>query len=212
MLKYIYTFLAITLITSACTNNESKKSQTQDSVVTNTIPTSTEREEDLTNVITRFVRAYITQDNDKANKLIHPDLGFTVIYRPGVVDAFVRVDSIDFRNPIPEYYAYPEITNDFSLMYTTLPTFDCGTEKWSKLGFYCDTTVHPLQLSNIIAFDNTSNEDKISEDELLKIENDEQNSFRVILTSETPLIFHVQLYKGAWYVTTLDRAYGTCEA
>lgn len=212
MYRYIYTFLVITLILSACTNNDSKKSQTQDSVVTNSVPNSIDVEDDLTNVITRFVRAYITQDNDKANKLIHPELGFTVIYRPGVADAFVRVDSINFRNPIPDYYAYPKITNDFSLTYASLPTFDCGTERWSKLGFYCDTTIHPLQLSNIISFDNAYNEEKISEDELLKIEQHEQNSFRVILTSETPLIFHVQQYRGAWYVTTLDRSYASCDA
>lgn len=212
MRKYIIGCGMLALLIGACTNNETKTKETQDSSVVN-VPTEVlTTDVNLTEVITRFVRAYASQDNGKANNLIHPDLGFTVIYRPGVADTFEKVDSINFQHPIPSHFAYPTISNDYALTFESLPSYDCGTEKWDKEGFFCDTTAHPRQLSNIIAFENEFDEDKVSEDELLKIEQYEANSFRIIVTTRIPLVFHVQRYKGGWYVTTLDRAYASCES
>lgn len=175
-------------------------------------PITVEEENDLTEVITRFVRAYASKDNNKVNRLIHPDLGFTIIYRPGAADTFVQVDSINFSKSVPDYFPYPTIKNDYALVFEKLPEFDCGREKWTKLGFFCDTTSHPNQLSNIVAFEKEFDESTLPEEQLDKIEVNEAASFRVILTLDTPLVFHVQRYQGAWYVTTLDRAYAGCDA
>lgn len=175
-------------------------------------PVTIEETNQLTEVITRFVRAYISRDNDKVNRLIHPDLGFTVIYRPGVSDTFVKMDSIDFAKPVPAYFPYPDVQNNYMLTFEKLPEFDCGTEKWNKLGFFCDTVKHPNQLSNIVAFEKEFDESRFSERQLEQLEKSEAESFRIIVTSDTPLVFHVQMYQGNWYVTTLDRAYAGCDA
>lgn len=195
-------------------NQKSKNStteQTNDTVV-NIIPVTVEEQNQLSEVITRFVRAYNSKDNAKINALIHPELGIYIIYRPGAADTFIRMDSLDFSKPVPEVFAYPDFSTEYALTFDKLPTFDCGTEKWDKLGFVCDTTSHPNQLSNIAAFEEEFNENQFSEAELNKIEIAEKESYRVIVTADIPLIFHVRKYKGAWYVMTLDRAYAGCDA
>lgn len=211
MYRILGAVILLSIVMASCGQRTTDTAAKQDSVV-RVIPTSMEEKIELTEVITRFVRAYSSKDNYKVNRLIHPDLGFTVIYRPGAAETFVRVDSIDFSKSIPDYYPYPDIKNDYTLVFEKLPEFDCGREKWSKLGFFCDTTSHPNQLSNIVAFEKEFDEVKVSEKQLDEIEENEAASFRVILTSDTPLIFHVQHYQGVWYVTTLDRAYAGCDA
>lgn len=211
MQKYILGLGVAVLFFASC-NSTTKKEENKKGSVAVIAPDSQEETNNLSDVITRFVRAYSSKDNAKANKLIHPDLGFTVIYRPGASDDFLYVDSVDFSKPLPEYYAYEDFSHDFSLTYEKLPKFDCGTEKWNKQGFFCDTTSHPNQISNIIAFNKEFEAENYSEADLEKAEKSEAESYRVIVTGVTPLIFHVQLYQGKWYVTTLDRAYAGCDA
>lgn len=211
----MYRVLGVVILLSAlltsCGQPNSKERTTKDSVEIVT-PVTVEEKNDLAELVTRFVRAYASKDNNKVNRLVHPELGITVIYRPGASDTFVKLDSIDFTKPMPDYFPYPELNNDYMLTFEKLPEFDCGTEKWNKLGFFCDTTSHPNQLSNIVAFEKEFDEAKFSEEELDKLEVAEAESFRVIVTTATPLVFHVRRYKGVWYVTTLDRAYAGCDA
>ena len=203
--------LMITLFFSCNQGNKSKKVDTVDSADV-VFPVTIDDQNQLSEVITRFVSAYISKDNAKANALIHSDLGLYIIYRPGASDTFIKVDSLDFSKPIPEVFAFPDFTTEYSLTFEKLPSFDCGTEKWDKTGFYCDTTSHPYQLSNIAAFEDEFDEDRFSEDDLAKLEIAEKESYRIIVTADYPLIFHVRKYKGMWYVTTLDRAYAGCDA
>ncbi|WP_140936776.1 hypothetical protein [Sphingobacterium lumbrici] len=210
MKSLFFTIFCVMLLFSCCNQNKSKEQGAQDSTQIK-VPQSEEEIEQLSEVITRFVRAYINQDNQKANALIHPELGLTVIHRPGVADVFTRVDSIDFAHPIPEYFPYPTFSNDYALTFESLPTFDCGTEKWTKEGFFCDTTSHPDQLSRIAAFQKEFNQQEFSEAQIEKIKDTEKKSYRVILTSSEPLIFHLQQQEGVWYITVLDRAYAGCD-
>ncbi|ERJ58000.1 hypothetical protein M472_04400 [Sphingobacterium paucimobilis HER1398] len=196
----------------SCGPGSTKKEEEKKDSVAGVIPSTIDENNELSEVITRFVRAYASRDNDKVNRLVHPDLGFTIIYRPGASDTFVRIDSINFAKAMPEYYPYPNIQNDYVLVFEKLPEFDCGTEKWSKLGFFCDTTSHPNQLSNIAAFEKEFDESIFSEEQLDNLERNEAQSYRIIVTTKDPLIFHVQRYKGGWYVTALDRAYAGCDA
>ena len=208
---HISLVLLFVLLISCNQGKKSDKVTSQDSVIA-VAPVTVEQQNQLSEVITRFVRAYSSKDNAKANALIHPEIGIYIIYRPGAGDTFVKMDSLDFSNPIPEVFAYPELTIDFPLTYEKLPSFDCGTEKWDKVGFVCDTTSHPNQLSNIAAFEDEFDENKFSEDDLIQIERAEKESYRIIITSDYPLVFHVRKFNGAWYVTTLDRAYAGCDA
>ncbi|MBE8721508.1 hypothetical protein [Sphingobacterium pedocola] len=211
MKALFFTIFCATLLFSSCNQNRSKEQETEDSTQIK-VPQSHEEIQQFREVVTRFVRAYISQDNRKANALLHPDLGFTVIYRPGVADVFAKVDSIDFAHPVPAYFPYPIFSNDYVLTFESLPTFDCGTEKWSKEGFFCDTTSHPDQLSRIAAFQKEFNKQELSEAQIEEIKAAEKKSYRVILTGRDPLIFHLQQQEGAWYITVLDRAYAGCDA
>lgn len=209
-MKNIYTFLCGCLILmTSCTSSNKKTEETKDSTA---IPTAVfpEDTKGINEVISRFSDAYLRQDNEKANALVHPELGLFIIYRPGASNAYERVDSIDFEKPVPEYFPYTTFENDFILTYEDLPSFDCGGEKWDKLGFFCDTTVQANELTEIASFNHEFN--GISDAELAEIKELEKGTFRVILTKDENLIFHVKKYQGNWYVFVLDRAYGWCDA
>lgn len=212
----MYKFLTFTVLLAAlfvsCGQGSKKQEEGKKDTLEVAPPTGMEESASLNEVITRFVRAYASKDDGKINNLIHPELGLIVIYRPGASDTFVRIDSINFAKAMPAYYPYPSIQNDYVLVFEKLPEFDCGTEKWTKLGFFCDTTSHPNQLSNIAAFEKEFDESVFSEAQFENLEKNEAQSYRVIVTTKDPLIFHVQRYKGGWYVTVLDRAYAGCDA
>ena len=199
--------LAIFIV--SCTSTNEKKEETKDSTENRSIAFP-EDTQGISEVITRFVRAYISQDAEKANALIHPQLGLYIIYRPGASDRYERVDRLDFKHPIPEHFSYTRFENDYPLTFDKLPTFDCGAETWDKLGFFCDTTSQADQLTKIAAFEHEYGE--TSADELKQIEELEKDTFRVILTKDENLIFHVKKYQDKWYVLVLDRAYGWCDA
>ncbi|HLS93922.1 hypothetical protein BC792_11826 [Sphingobacterium allocomposti] len=192
----------------SCTSSNKKTEEKKDSTENTQIPSAETQQ--ITETITRFTRAYISQDNQKANALIHPDLGLYVIYRPGAADTYERVDSIDFQKPLPTHFPYTTFENEYVLRFDKLPVYDCGGEKWDKLGFFCDTTEQAIQLTRIAEFRQEFGE--VGDDELKTITEIEKDSFRVILTKNENLIFHVKKYNGAWYVTVLDRAYGWCDA
>ncbi|MBD1421026.1 hypothetical protein [Sphingobacterium chuzhouense] len=197
------------ILMTSCTSSNKKTEETKDTMDTPTaiFPEDTQG---ISEVITRFTRAYLSQDKEKANALIHPDLGLYVIYRPGAADTYEKLDSIDFSRPTPEYFPYVTFENDYALTFEKLPVFDCGEEKWDKLGFFCDTTSQANQLTTIATFDHEFN--GISDDELTEIKQLEKDTFRVILTKDENLIFHVKKYQDKWYVFVLDRAYGGCDA
>lgn len=210
-MKRIIWVIWCSILVQSC--NQTKSTSTDEKDSTQVVaPKTVEEVQQISEVITKFVRAYISQDQQKINALLHPDLGLTIIYRPGVADVFTRVDSIDFTKPVPEYFAYPKFNNDYVLTFEKLPDYDCGTEKWSKEGFFCDTSRHPDQLSNIALFQKEFNDKKFSDEQIESIKLNEKNTYRIVLTASENLIFHVEMYQGQWYVTTLDRAYAGCDA
>lgn len=163
-------------------------------------------------VVTQFVAAYNAQDNGAVNAFIHPDQGLIIVHRPGAVDWFEKVEKIDFGNPVPSYHAYDSATHSYPLRIASLPTYACETESWNKEGLYVDTlgTTNILQpiATHLDEFDDV----ELDTDYEADIEQAESGSYRVVLTSETPLVFHIKEIDGTWYVTILDRAYGDCSA
>lgn len=213
--KYILFFVALTLFLGSC-NNKQKQASGATDTVTRVALDNPEKIQQISEVITRFVRAYQSQDNGKANALIHPDHGIAIVYRPGAMDNFTVVDSLDFSKPVPESYPYTTFPNDKVLTFEALPEFQCDTDKWTKLGFFCDSTSTSKTnvLETIAKFQDEYNEVKFDDTMKAQISNLENGSFRVILNpaKEHFLIFHVKQFDGAWYVTLLDRSYGNCDA
>lgn len=209
--RHILSLWALLLVWGCNQGTKPSESDQKDSVDT-VVPTTAEEVQSISEVITRFARAYASKDNAKANQLIHPDLGIYIIYRPGVADNFVKMDSLDFQSPFPSFYAYTDLEHDFALTFDKLPEINCDDFTWDKQGFICDTTARPQQLLRIAEFANEFNEGEYTSSDLKNLEAIGNQSFRVIITAEEALIFHVQNYLGKWYVNVLDRAYTNCDA
>lgn len=206
---FLLTVFALLLLT-ACNQKNTSNTVQVDSVLVS-VP-AVILDSTLYKTIYAFVEAYENKSNAEVNKFIHPNLGLTIIHRPGVMDVFSQIDSFSFNDPIPDYREYESIENKFVLAFDALPEFDCGLEKWNKEGFFCDTTVRPNQFTQIIDFEKEFERDKYTEEFIDQIKLEEKESYRVILTSDFPLIFHVRKYQGSWFVTVLDRAYAGCDA
>ncbi|WFB63657.1 hypothetical protein PZ892_00280 [Sphingobacterium sp. WM] len=213
--NYSLGLLAFILLLGSC-NNSSKTASAEQDTVTRASLNKPEEIQQISEVITRFARAYLSQDNEKVNALIHPEHGLAVIYRPGVMDDFKLVDSFDIRNPVPAHYPYTTFENDKTLTFESLPEFQCDTDKWTKYGFMSDTTKTSVThlLDTIMKYQGEYNEVKYDEATLKKVSILEDGSYRVILnpTDEHFLIFHVKQFEGSWFVTLLDRSYGNCDA
>jgi len=207
MKKLLWTLLISSIFAVSCNSSSKKNEDNKDAA--DSIATF-EQTQQLTEVITRFARAYISQDNDKVNALIHPDLGLYIIYRPGASDVYAHVSRIDFSKPVPNHFPYTTFQNDYTLTFEKLPVFDCGSEKWDKLGFFADTTATANQLTTIAIF--RQEFENVSAAEVAQIKELEKDTYRIILTVNENLVFHVKKYEGAWYVIVLDRAYGWCDA
>ena len=198
------------LLIAACTSSNKKSEETKsttDTTATTPVPAYTQG---LDEVITGFTHAYLRRNQTKINTFIHPDLGLYVIYRPGAADTYQKIDHLDFDNPTPEHFPYTTFEHNYTLRFEKLPVFDCGKEKWDKRGFFCDTTTQANQLTSIATFDREFN--GVSAREVEEIRQIEKNTYRVILTQNENLIFHVKKYHDKWYVIVLDRAYGWCDA
>jgi hypothetical protein len=168
---YFLPILFVLLIFAACNNrNKNTEADSNQDSISGTVPITAEQVQDISEVITRFVRAYSNKDNEKANRLIHPQLGLYIIYRPGAADSFMHTDSLDFNNPMPNYYPYPDFENEYALTFEELPVFSCNDFTWNKQGLFCDTTTRPTQLTRIALFENEFNEGAYSATELRQLE------------------------------------------
>src|SRR5690606_14512303 len=180
MKKTLATLAVCALLFTACHNSDKKATSQADSSKREAID-QPEEVQQISEVITRFVRAYISQDNEKLNALVHPELGMAIIYRPGAADTFALIDSFDFKKPVPEYYAYPPLQNDQVLTFEKLPSFDCDSMKWDKTGFYSDTTSNSQTqlLQTIVKFEEEFESSKYNEQQKKRIQELENGSYRV---------------------------------
>lgn len=210
-----YCWLLLAVMLGAC-NNSGKKGQDRQDTIERASLGQPEDIQQISEVITRFARAYLSQDSEKTNNLIHPQHGLAIIYRPGAMDTFAVVDSIDYAHPVPEPYDYQVFENNATLQFDVLPEFDCGSMRWDKLGFFCDTAANGAtqHLKTIAEFQEEYNQVPFDEKLAAQVAQLESGSFRVILNPDEDdfLIFHVKKFDNGWYVTLLDRAYAGCDA
>src|SRR5690606_25444766 len=108
-------FFISLMMLQACNQGARKTNETIKDSITQSSIDNAEEIGDISEVLTRFVRAYASRDQAKINSLLHPELGLTVIYRSGVSDNFTTVDSMDFAHPVPNYYPYPTLDNPYAL-------------------------------------------------------------------------------------------------
>lgn len=166
----------------------------------------------VSDIVTAFIKAYNERDNEKINSYIHPEAGIMFIHRPGAMDWFEKVSKIDFERPVPSYYPYANADHTYQIEYEVAPKYDCASEKWNKMGLFVDLTTATNLLNPIAANLNEFDDVQLDTDYRKQIQLAEKDSYRVVLTTPTPLIFHVKQFGDRWYVTILDRGYADCGA
>lgn len=170
--------------------------------------------DNLDNSIIEIIKAFDSKDSDKINQYIHPDYGLIVLFRRGVMDEFEKTDKIDYKNPVPEYLPYFPFKLDLKIKYQTLPTYDCDSEKWSKIGLYCDTTQRDDLLSKTAMNLNEYRDENIPFEKIQDFKIIESKSRRIVLIDNEggELIFYITLIENKWCLTILDRVSGDCSA
>lgn len=164
--------------------------------------------------IIEIIKAFDSKDSDKINQYIHPDYGLIVLFRRGVMDEFEKADKIDFKNPVPEYLPYFPFKLDLKIKYQTLPTHDCDSENWNKIGLYCDTTRRDNLLSKTALNLNEYRDENIPIKKIQDFKILESKSRRIVLidNEDGELIFYITLINNKWYLTILDRVSSDCSA
>lgn len=207
----------VTFLVASCQNNQKREEQDIDPVEKTTdsleqIAADTANRPFISATVQQFIQAYNTQNNQAVNELIHPEVGITVIHRPGAIDRFNKLDKFDFEDPVPSYYPYVTAEHAYTITYGAIPIFSCETESWNKQGLFVDDTEQPNRLMTIAEHEDKYEDIKVDAERRNHIEKAEKDSHRVVLTTDTPLVFYVKEIDGKWYVTVLDRAYGDCSA
>lgn len=170
--------------------------------------------DNLENSIVEIIKAFDSKDSDKINQYVHDDYGLIVLFRRGVMDEFEKANKIDFKNPVPEYLPYLPFKLDLEIKYQTLPTHDCDSGKWSKIGLYCDTTKRDDLLSKTALNLNEYRDENIPNETIQDFKLIESKSRRIVLTDnqDGELIFYITLIDNKWYLSILDRVSSDCSA
>ena len=168
----------------------------------------------LDNRIIEIIKAFNSKDSDGINQYIHPAYGLITLFRRGIMDEYKGTEGFDFKTPVPEYLPYFPFKTDFNIKYQDLPIFDCNTEKWSKIGLYCDTAKIDNLLSKIAFNLNEYNDYNIPVKTIEKFKEMENKSHKIVLTDsdDGELIFYLTLIENKWYLTILDRVSSDCSA
>lgn len=160
---------------------------------------------------------YLLQKKDSAAlaTYIHHATGVYLIYRPGASDIFTNSPSLNFNESIyPSISVSPQLQAQ-SLNYEILPTFDCATESWSKIGCYTDTSSTDHLLSGIArALRDIFEVDWISENTIATLKQLEDCSRRIVIVNNTgeSLVIYLSYIKKKWYLTIVDLVSNDCSA
>ena len=166
--------------------------------------------------VNEVITAFSKQDSVAANKLIQPKTGLYHIHTMGVYDVIAHVNTIPFfsNGYLDVLFSLADSIVSAPIQFTSsLPGFDCGTEKWSNTGVYTNRKIyHPL--SNIIKY-------------LKKIENPyyrfgdmqaclrlEKISRKIIAVDKKgrSLVFYLSYINQKWWLTIIDNAMADCSA
>ena len=172
------------------------------------------RTQSLREAIAGVVDAYQSRDSGRLNRYVHPKRGVTVLYREGVFNVFKTVSKIDFDHPIPDYFAYPQITSRANLRYARLPVYNCERNAWSKTGLFCDPSHTDNLLSTTAMNLRNYRGDAITRQTIRGFHALEAQSIRVVLVDGDgrDLVFYLTKIGRRWYLIILDRVSSDCSA
>ena len=174
----------------------------------------TKKEQQFKATVQQIVIAFSKQDSTAISKFINKTIGVYQLHRTGVFDHYNHFKTLGFSDT-----SYPQVLFRSSkgiqllpLIYTTLPTWSCDNERWSKKGLFADTTKTDHLLSKICKDRNKYVPDNIS-DKTIRFFNDLENkSRRIVLYDDNriELVFYLSYLNNRWFLTIVDNVSSDC--
>jgi hypothetical protein len=175
------------------------------SVFADSVQLDKQTKQSLDIAVVQVLEAFKTQDQKVINTLINQEIGLYIIFRRGIMDEFIHVDSINLKSPVPEYLPYDTVEKKYySLRYKKAPIFSCETEKWSDWGLIVDVDNRYNVLAGIATVQKEYNEINYTTEEIARYKNIDKQSLKVVATADN-FVFYMIFIDGKWYLSILDR-------
>jgi hypothetical protein len=173
------------------------------------------KEQLFAETVKAVVDAFSKQDSTTLSKFTNKSIGVYVLYRGGVYENFHHYPAVSFPPDFPRVLITEVKGIQMQpIQYTSLPTWDCDKEKWTKSGLFVDTTKTNHLLSKICTDRNKWVPDSIPAKTILQYKQLENKSRRIVLQdgNDKELVFYLSYINGRWYLIIIDKATSDCSA
>lgn len=182
-------------------------------LLANTMSVQSAKEKDFVSTVNDLVKAFSLQDSARVARYIHKPTGVYLLFRQGVFDNIMELNSISFSDESFPQVMFKEAKGikALPLKFSPLPKFNCDQSTWSKQGLFANPKQADHLASTICKTRNKLVPDNIPTTKITKLYNLELKSRRVVLTGKEyqSLIFYVSYINGKWYLTMVDHV--TCD-
>ncbi len=188
------------------------------------------KNDSLISTIHDIIRFFNNKDENKLNKLIHPETGLFFLFRRGTIDEWKNLKQIGLSKKSPIQMEIPwwykeqiikqKIVENFKIEHVENPIFiEC--DSISKIGLFnvensnsksiltstIENYIHALS-DDVLSIQDVSNL-QLKIDKFKKLES---NSKRVVLVKNNSesLIFHLAYINNKWYLYILDFITNDC--
>ena len=166
--------------------------------------------------VQQLLTALKKNDNRAFKQFIDAKTGFYLLYRSGVFDQYLHLRSTNLN----DHTKYPETNIAYSgsipskLNYTTMPVYDCDTDKWTKTGSFADTSGKLTPVSAIAANLVKYDLQKVSKKEMQQLKAIERQSWKVVLANKKGdhCVFYLAWRNKRWVLAVFDTVTTDCSA
>ena len=171
----------------------------------------TPKEDAFAKTVKQVILKLSKRDSTGLSKFIDKKAGVYILLVIGTKETYEHFSTIGFSDTTYPNYPFYDNVKFSTIKYASLPTFDCGTEKWTKKGLYVDTTKIDHRVSKIAKWRNKNYQDNIPSKTISKFIDLENKSRRVVVAENNgeELIFYLTYVNNKWVLTIIDKA--TCD-
>jgi hypothetical protein len=151
------------------------------------------------------------RDSTGLSKYLDKKTGVYILEVIGTKETWEHFPTIGFSDSTYPNYPFYDKVKFSTIKYASLPTFDCGTERWTKTGLYVDTTKIDHTVSKIAKWRNKNYQDNIPTKTISEFIDLEAKSRRVVVAynNSNELIFYLSYINNKWVLSVIDKA--TCD-
>src|SRR5688572_26959159 len=162
------------------------------------------REQKFNTTAQQIIIAFSKQDSATISKYINKKIGLYQLDRIGVFDHYNHLKACSFSDTTSSQVLFRQSknVNPLPLQYSSLPTWDCEKEVWSKKGLFVDTTKTDHLLSKICKDRNKYSVDNISNKTIQFLYDLETKSRRIVLFDNNgiELVFYLSYLNAKWFL------------